>query len=53
MIAAPPPSRVLARRSGLPTSREQFLSANPHEPGHGIAARQLRDFARKQGLQAF
>ncbi len=38
---------------GLPITRDAISAANPAAPEHGIRAAALRDFARRQGLQAF
>ena len=35
------------------SSPQEILRSVPVEPGHGIAAGSLRDFARKKGLRAF
>ena len=37
----------------FPGTREDIIAANPPAPEHGIRAGALRDFARRQGLQAF
>lgn len=37
----------------LPVTREDISAANPPVPDRGIRAAALRDFARRQGLQAF
>ena len=61
-----PPVRQIAREDcgaaalamvlgywALPVTREDIAAANPPTPEHGIRAAALRDFARRQGLQAF
>ncbi len=37
----------------VPHAREEIVAANPPAPEGGIRAAALRDFARRQGLQAF
>ena len=44
---------MILKRWSVPSSADEILHAVPTEPGHGIAAGALRDFARKKGLQAF
>ena len=38
---------------GRPVTRDEIRAANPTVPERGIRAAALRDFARRQGLQAF
>src|SRR5205807_419832 len=38
---------------GLPVGRADVSAAHPPAPEHGIKAAALRDFARRQGLEAF
>lgn len=41
------------RHSQVPTSLEEVVRACPPEPGRGIKAGVLRDYAHRKGLQAF
>jgi len=66
MVEGVPPVRQIAREDcgaaalamvlgywGLPVTREDVSAANAPTPEQGIRAAALRDFARRQGLQAF
>jgi ABC-type bacteriocin/lantibiotic exporter with double-glycine peptidase domain len=66
MVEGVPPVRQLEREDcgaaalamvlaywQLPVTREDIGAANPPAPDRGIRAAALRDFARRQGLQAF
>jgi len=66
MVEGVPPVRQIAREDcgaaalamvlgywALPGMREGIIAANPPAPEQGIRAAALRDFARRQGLQAF
>jgi ABC-type bacteriocin/lantibiotic exporter with double-glycine peptidase domain len=44
---------MMLQRWSVPSSGDEILRAIPIEPGHGIAAGALRDFARRKGLRAF
>jgi ABC-type bacteriocin/lantibiotic exporter with double-glycine peptidase domain len=44
---------MILKRWSVQASTDEILHDVPIEPGHGIAAGALRDFARKKGLQAF
>jgi hypothetical protein len=65
-VAGVPPVRQIAREDcgaaalamvlgywGVPITREAIGTGNPAAPAPGIRAAALRDFARRQGLQAF
>jgi len=66
LVEGVPPVRQIAREDcgaaalamvlgywGLPITRDAISAANPAASEHGIRAAALRDFARRQGLQAF
>lgn len=66
MVEGVPPVRQIAREDcgaaalamvlgywALPVTRADISAANPPAPERGIRAAALRDFARRQGLQAF
>jgi ABC-type bacteriocin/lantibiotic exporter with double-glycine peptidase domain len=44
---------MVLRYWGFPVARDEVSAASRHEPDQGIQATDLREFARRQGLQAF
>lgn len=44
---------MILRYWGLPVIRDEVIAASPQTPDQGIRAADLREFARRQGLQAF
>lgn len=44
---------MMLQHWSVPSSAGEIWRAAPIEPGHGMAAAALRDFARKKGLRAF